>query len=220
MRPVLLALFLVVGCSTPSSAYIPQEGPGTGPAFEASVSWIGPDIRARMTHSWRPGCPVPLRDLRYVRVGFWDFRGRPRTGELVVHEDHAEALVEVFRDLFRVRFPVARMVLVDEYGGDDDRSMAANNTSAFNCRLATGGSSWSEHAYGRAIDVNPVQNPYVNGETVLPPAGEAYVDRSVKATGMIKRAGPVVPAFAAVGWSWGGDWTTLKDYQHFSATGR
>ena len=109
---------------------------------------------------------------------------------------------------------------VEAFGGSDDASMAANNTSAFNCRKATGGTSWSEHSYGRAIDVNPVQNPYVKGSLVLPQSGSAYVDRSRTIPGMIRAGDAVVRAFAAQGWAWGGTWTSLKDYQHFSTTGR
>jgi hypothetical protein len=114
------------------------------------------------------------------------------------------------------------MRLVDDYGGGDRRSMAANNTSAFNCRSVVGRPGvWSQHSYGWAIDINPVQNPFVmSGGTVLPPAGEAYVDRSRRAPGMIHRGDVVYRAFASIGWEWGGDWSSSKDYQHFSATGR
>ena len=161
---------------------------------------------------------MPRRDLRYVTVSFVGFRGVARTGELVVHERRVSEVVSVFARLYDLRFPVRRMRLVDDYRGSDDASMAANNTSAFNCRRTTGGSSWSEHAYGRAIDVNPVQNPYVSGGTVAPPAGEAYVVRWPRRKGMVTRG--VRNAFAAVGWSWGGSWTSVKDYQHFSRSGR
>ncbi len=173
------------------------------------------------TSSWRPGCPVPIEDLRLLSVDYWGFDGEEHRGELVVHEDEADSVLWVMRRLFEARFPIAQMQLVDAYGGDDDSSMAANNTSAFNCREVTGRPGvWSEHSYGRAIDINPIQNPYVMGGTVLPPAGERYVDRSLDARGMIYRDGPVVRAFREIGWSWGGNWDSPKDYQHFSATGR
>ncbi len=129
-------------------------------------------------------------------------------------------MVRVFRTLLAARFPVAQVRTVEAYGSDDARSMAANNTSAYNCRRTTGGTGWSEHAYGRAIDVNPVQNPYVRGTTVLPEAGRAYVDRSRARAGVVLAGGPVVRAFAEVGWEWGGSFTGLKDYQHFLASGR
>jgi len=189
------------------------------PEFRSSVRSIGTDLADRMApSSWRPGCPVPLRDLRYVRVSFVHFDGTAGYGRLVVHEDSARAVVGVFRSLYEQRFPIRRMRLVDAYGGSDARSMAANNTSAFNCRRVTGGTSWSEHSYGRAIDINPVQNPYVSGSVVEPPAGAAYVDRSPLRKGMVTRA--VRSAFASIGWEWGGAWTTRKDYQHFSSAGR
>lgn len=171
-----------------------------------------------MVHSWRPGCPVPLRKLRYVTVSFVGFGGRARQGELVVHRTQVPAMLSVFERLYDQRFPIRRMRLVDAYLGDDDASMAANNTSAFNCRRRSNGTTWSEHAHGRAIDINPVQNPYVYRGAADPPAGAAYVDRSPLRKGMVTRG--VRRAFAAVGWSWGGSWTTVQDYQHFSATGR
>jgi D-alanyl-D-alanine carboxypeptidase len=171
--------------------------------------------------SWRPGCPVPLDDLRLVTVSIWGFDRNLHLGTIVVHRDVAADVVEVFRRLFRARFPIRRMEPVEAFGADDDLVMAANDTSGFNCRAATGQPGvWSEHSYGRAIDVNPVQNPYVDGATVLPPAGRAFLERSVRTAGMIHEGDPVVRAFAAVGWSWGGDYHSLKDYQHFSLTGR
>jgi hypothetical protein len=174
-----------------------------------------------MSHSWHRGCPVRLKDLRFLSLSYWGFDGRVHMGELVVNERVAGDVVRVFGLLFRDRFPISRMVLVDEYGGDDDRSMAANNTSAFNCRAVTGGASFSEHSYGWAIDINPIQNPCVTAAgTVLPPDGVAFVDRSRNAKGMIHAGDVVVGAFASIGWGWGGAWSSLKDYQHFSQTGR
>lgn len=199
----------------------PEEKPRPArPRFEGSVLPIGPGTRARMRSSWRRGCPVPIRDLRLVSVKHWGFDGGVHEGELILHEDVAEDVVRAMRRLFTARFPIERMRLVDEYGGDDERSMAANNTSAFNCRRVAGSGSWSEHAYGRAIDVNPVQNPEVRDGEVSPEAGAAYVERSRPGGGMLRPGDEVVRAFAAIGWEWGGDWRSLKDYQHFSATGR
>ncbi len=173
-----------------------------------------------MTASWRPGCPVPRRDLRLVRITHWGFDGRARPGELVVHATEAERIRHVFADLFGAQFPIEQVRLVDEFGGDDDRSMAANNTSGFNCRRAYGSTRWSQHAYGRALDINPVQNPYVTGGgAVLPPAGREFVRRDGSRQGLITARGPVVTAFARVGWRWGGAWSN-PDYQHFSTNGR
>jgi hypothetical protein len=143
-----------------------------------------------------------------------------KRGRLVVHERHARRIRAVFKRLFEIEFPIRRMRLIDAYGGSDDRSLRANNTSAFNCRFVAGTTRWSMHAYGLAIDINPVQNPYVAGSRVSPPAGEEYLDRSRDAKGMIHAGDKVVRAFATAGWEWGGYWTYPKDYQHFSSNGR
>jgi hypothetical protein len=169
--------------------------------------------------SWRPGCPVPVEQLRAIDVRHFGNDGAVHTGRLIAHADLAAGLVEVFRDLHAAGFPIERMEPIDVYGGDDMKSIRANNTSAFNCRAVTGGSGWSEHAYGRAIDVNPFVNPYVKGSTVLPPEAAPYTDRSRNDPGMIHADDAVVRAFAARGWAWGGYWSSLKDYQHFSTTG-
>ena len=187
--------------------------------FSATVSAIDDATAARMTSSWRAGCPVPLTDLRYLTLTYRGFDGADHTGELVVAASVADDVVATFRQLYQDGYPIASMRLVDDFGGDDDASMAANNTSAFNCRPVTGGGGFSEHSYGTAIDVNPVQNPYVRGTTVLPPAGRASVDRP-DAPGVIHDGDPVVRAFAAHGFAWGGDWQSPIDYQHFSVSGR
>jgi hypothetical protein len=172
-----------------------------------------------MRTSWRLGCPVPLSDLAYLRLTYRGFDGATHLGEMVVARTAAPRLTAVFERLFQHRYPIRSMKLVDSFGGSDDDSMAADNTSAFNCRQITGGSAFSEHSYGDAVDVNPVENPYVGGGEVLPPAGSAYVDRP-DAAGVIHDGDPVVAAFASVGWTWGGDWSSPRDYQHFSPNGR
>jgi hypothetical protein len=199
----------------------PSPAEPVAPIFEGRIARLDDSTKELMIGlSWRPGCPVPLGDLRLVELTHWGFDRRVHAGEMVIHEDEARAVVRVFRRLFRARFPIRRMELVDEYGADDDRSMAANNTSAFNCRPVTGGSGWSQHSYGWAIDINPIQNPYITSNgTVLPPQGAPYVDRSGTAGGMIHDGDVVVRAFASVGWGWGGHFQSIKDYQHFSATG-
>jgi hypothetical protein len=206
----------------PTTTTTTTTGPSTtaAPAFAGDVLPIDAAVRARMPHSWRPGCPVGLEDLRLLRLRHWGFDGAVHDGELVVHADVADDVVGSFRSAFDARFPIERMELVDAYGADDDRSMAANNTSAFNCRRVAGTDRWSEHAYGRAVDINPIQNPYVRGSSVDPPAGAAYADRSDVRPGMLTVDGPVVRAFTAIGWGWGGTWTAGKDYQHLSASGR
>jgi hypothetical protein len=201
-----------------ASAAALDAGAG-GPAFRGSVSTIGPKVRARMV-SWRPGCPVARRDLRLLQLDHWGFDGKVHRGRLIVHRDQARRVLGAMRALFAARFPIKRMWLVDAYGASDDRSMNANNTSAFNCRFVAGTRRWSEHAYGRAIDVNPVQNPYVQGSRVSPARGRPYANRSRRRPGMVFGGDAVVRAFAAAGWAWGGYWSSSKDYQHFSASGR
>jgi len=158
--------------------------------------------------------------LRLLRLSYWGFDGQPHVGSLVVAESVTDAVLQVFRTLHDQRFPIRRMEPVDVYGGDDDASMAADNTSGFNCRnaVSSGPPHWSNHAYGLAIDVNPIENPYLLGSQVLPPAGADYVDRSPYRPGMAVEGGVLVAAFEAVGWSWGGTWSS-PDYQHFSSTG-
>lgn len=202
----------------PTSAPAPPPPPPPAPPFNSNIGGVG---RENVPSSWREGCPVHFSDLRLVTVSHWGFDGALHDGQLVVHHDVAVAVVGIFYTLYNSRFPIERMQPVDVYGADDNASMAANNTSAFNCRSVTGQPGvWSEHSYGRAIDINPVQNPYVRGGTVLPPAGSAYLNRSSSAQGLIKAGGPAVVAFAAAGWGWGGNWSSIKDYQHFSASGR
>lgn len=177
---------------------------------------------SRMTgSSWRPGCPVPLRDLRLVTATYRGFDRRAHTGRIVVHRDVATEVVAVLRRLYAARFPIRRMVPVDAYGGSDYRSIEADNTSAFNCRYVDGTTRWSEHAYGRAIDLNPIENPYVTSAgTTSHRASRPYLGRTPYRPGMAVEGGAVVRAFDAVGWGWGGRWSGARDYQHFSASGR
>lgn len=192
------------------------------PAYSSSVTRIGPELQDRVRFSHRPRCPVPLRDLRLLHMAYVGFDATAHQGEMVVHRDVARDVTRVFRRLYDARWPIRRMRLVDDYRGDDDRSMAANNTSGYNCRRVAGSHSWSDHAYGTAIDINPVQNPYLTGSSVRPREGLrfAIVDRSAAArvpAGVIHANDVVVRAFGEIGWSWGGHWTPPKDYQHFSA---
>lgn len=197
----------------------PPEPPA--PVFSGTVEPIPADMRAAMTGvTWREGCPVGLDDLRLLRLSHWDFDGEVAAGELIVAAEHAEALVGVFAALFEAEFAIRRMRPTYHYGGSDDASMADDNTSAFNCRAVTGGSGYSQHSYGHAIDINTIENPYVRGKKVLPPEGAAFLNRGDVRPGMIAADGAVVAAFASIGWKWGGNWSSLKDYQHFSANGR
>ncbi|GAB3991894.1 CapA family protein [Nocardioides marmoraquaticus] len=193
------------------------------PAYTSRVSRLDDATRERMVGvSHRPAeCPVPLDRLRLVEVSYVGFDGRARTGELVVAAGVSDDVVGIFRDLYRARFPIRQLRLVDDFGGDDDRSMAANNSSAYNCRPVAGTNRFSDHAFGRAVDLNPVQNPYLTAGGVLPPAGGAFADadRGVgaqPAAGAIHAGDAVVRAFTSRGWEWGGLWSE-PDYQHFSA---
>jgi len=222
----LLALLLAFALGAPGQLGSPQisaaaPGSAAAPAFHGRAERIDPALRQRMTGvSWHRGCPVGFAGLRLLTVSHWGFDGEVHRGRLVVNRDQAQAMLTAMRSLFRLHYPIRQMRLVDSYGADDHRSMAADNTSAFNCRPVAGTSRWSEHAYGRALDLNPLENPYVTASGYLsPPAGAPYIDRSLRAKGLIHRGGPVVRAFAAIGWEWGGNWSWPKDYQHFSATG-
>ena len=206
--------------STPptSGSSKPAVPTTAAPVFHSDVSAVTP---AAVSATWRPGCPVGPDQLRLLHLSYWGFDGAAHTGTIVVNETVVAAVVSVFARLFADRFPIRSMQPEDAYGGSDPASMAADNTSGFNCRLAvtTGPPQWSVHAYGEAIDVNPVENPYIDGGQVEPAAGIAYTDRSRSRPGMALVGGALVSSFAAAGWSWGGRWTQSPDYQHFSATG-
>lgn len=191
-------------------------------SFEAVVEPISDALLVEMTGaSWHPhpDCPPPAA-LVLLRMTHWGFDGRVHRGELVCAADLADEVSEAFARIFAARFPIARMVRIDAYGGDDDASMAANNASGFNFRVIAGTDRLSQHALGRAIDINPVQNPWLRDGVILPPAGREYLDRADVRPGMIVRPGPVTDAFDAIGWDWGGDWSDYKDYHHFSKHGR
>jgi D-alanyl-D-alanine carboxypeptidase-like protein len=188
------------------------------PPFAHSVARV---TAAGLPHSWHRGCPVAPAQLRRLRVSYWGFDRRAHTGVLVVNARAVAPLTRVFARLYAKRFPIRRMRPIDAYGGSDERSLAADNTAAFNCRyaVAPGPKRWSSHAYGLAIDVNPVENPYVLNGRVHPRAGRAFLDRSRIRRGMAVRGGVLVNAFTSVGWAWGGRWASSPDYQHFSASG-
>lgn len=188
------------------------------PAFTATVRVVDEETRASMIGvSWKPGCPVPIDDLRIVEMNYWGFDGEVHDGgQLMVHRLVADDVVTAFGKLFAAHYPIRRIELIENYGGSDDASMEADNTSAFNCRPITGTTDrFSIHSYGQAIDLNPVENPYVRGTTVLPPAGAAYLDREDVRPGMITKNDVVEKAFRDGKFFWGGDFNSLKDYQHF-----
>ena len=210
--------------TTPAPSTTRQAAPAPtttmAPAIPAFAGVAHRVTAADLPHSWRPGCPVSPNDLRRLELSYWGFDEMPHTGLLVVHASEADKVVGVFKRLYDKRFPIRRMEPIDVYGGSDDASIAADNTSGFNCRnaVASGPPTWSQHAFGKAIDVNPIENPYVLEGDVLPPAGREFLDRRNVRPGMAVRGGELVAAFAEAGWSWGGVWAN-PDYQHFSAAG-
>jgi hypothetical protein len=192
-------------------------------AFHSSVQPLSAPLKAELTGpSWRPECPVPLSQLRVLTVTHWGFDKRVHTGQLVVNQNAAAPLARVFRRLYELRFPIRRMTLADVYGS---RAGNPDATGSFECRKAApspcpGSKStghWSEHAYGEAVDINPIENPYTGCGVTRQRASRPYLDRSRVRPGMVTPA--VVQAFRSIGWGWGGDWTSVKDYMHFSASG-
>ncbi len=211
----------VAPSSSPASVVRPTPSARPSPtAHHPSYPWrVRRVVAADLPHSWHPGCPVAPDRLRMLTLRYVGFDGRRHTGRLVVQARAVEDVVQVFRTLDAQRFPIRSLRPVDDFGGSDDASMAADNTSAFNCRQAVGGSGWSAHAYGLALDLNPRENPYLLGGRVMPPEGAAYVHRSPARRGMVVKGGVPWRAFTAVGWKWGGRWEGTPDYQHFSQTG-
>ncbi len=187
--------------------------------FESSIAPIDDEVRALMGETWQEGCPVPLEDLRYVTMSFWGFDGDHHTGEMVLHHDVAADVVWVFEQLHAEQFPLEEMRLITTADLEAPATGDGNNTAAFVCRSIRGGSSWSEHSFGRAVDINPFHNPYIRDDVVLPERASAYLDRDDHRPGMVQPGDVVVESFAAVGWYWGGDWSS-PDYMHFSLTGR
>jgi len=199
-------------------------------ARDAAISPIPDSVWAAMQgKSFNPsikGCAQRL-DLRLLSLPFRDFAGIEKTGQLIVHKSVAEDVRDVFVALFESKsLAIARMDLIDVFGGNDEASMAANNTSGYNCRKASGSRRLSSHALGLAIDVNPLVNPFVWKKGTSPKGGEAWdtpAERTAAAgnqPGLITANSAITLAFKAKGWGWGGDWKSSKDYQHFSADGR
>ncbi len=217
---LLAAAALGAGCAgvTPTPPPATQAGP-PGPAgtwAPPSPAAVRPVTAADLGTSWRAECPVGPDLLRRVDVDYLGFDGGVHRGSLVVHREVADEVVAIFADLLRLRYPIERMQTVEHYpGAEDEASMRDNNTSAFNCRPLPGG-SWSEHAYGRAVDLNPLVNPYLDASGDLQPktAGR-YLDRTRDDLGLLHPGDAAVAAFTSRGWTWGGTWRDPVDYQHF-----
>lgn len=192
--------------------------------YQSTVSKITPELKKRMIkgNSWRKGCPVPLENLRYLRMTYKDFKGTDMKGELIVHKDVSIEVTEIFEALYDADYPIHKMRLVSDYKGNDWQSIEADNTSAFNCRKATGSKKWSKHSYGKAIDINPIENPYISRKGYISHKeslvykkrvhkNETYADKAI-----LLKNDDAVKIFKKHGWKWGGDWPAVKDYQHFS----
>jgi len=201
-----------------SSAAAPSSPPSAPPVRAGAT--VEAVTAAELGTTWRPGCPVEPEQLRRIDVAYIGFDGQTHRGELVVHEDLAPDVIAIFEQLYRLGYPVDKMRTVDHYSdADDELSMEDNNTSAFNCRLIPGTSQWSPHAYGRAIDINPLINPCLYaGGYFEPRNAAAYLDRSRTDPGLIHNDDAVVRVFTDRGWAWGGYWATDTDYQHFERT--
>lgn len=214
LRAAALVLALFAGCGA-----FAQQAP------RASFGPIPDDAwRYMQGRSWRAELPCPRREeLALLRLPYRDFEGRAQTGSMIVARSAAAKIAAVFQEIYDSgAFRIHRMSLIDEFDGDDDRSMAANNTSGFNCRTTDRG-ALSRHALGLAVDINPVQNPYRDSAGTWPDAGRAYDEpheRRAGVVGLIVNGDAVTRAFARRGWRWGGNWKRSVDYQHFSSDGR
>ncbi|MEJ7845735.1 MAG: M15 family metallopeptidase [Acidimicrobiales bacterium] len=200
----------------PTADLLPPPASG---AFESTIGPVDNAVRARMGGTLADGCPVGPDDLRYLTMSFRGFDGRAHTGEMVVHAEEAEDVVSVFRRLFEADFPLEEMRLITDADVAAPPTGDGNNSGAFICRAVRGGTRFSAHASGLAIDVNPFHNPYQRDDIVLPERASAYLDRGNVRPGMILRGDVVTEAFADIGWTWGGDFGSVIDTMHFSATG-
>jgi len=193
-------------------------------SYKADISKITLEVKKRMIkgNSWRKGCPVPLKDLRYLRLTYRDFNGRDARGEMIVHKEVASEVTRIFGELYEAGYPIRKMRLVSDYKGSDWQSIEADNTSAFNCRKATGSRHWSKHSYGKAIDLNSIENPYVSRSGhISHKASQQYRKRlhrkhTAADKAVLLKSDKAVHIFKKYGWKWGGDWAGVKDYQHFS----
>jgi hypothetical protein len=199
----------------------PRPTPTPHPVAAAYHWHTSPVTTASLGRSWRPGCPVGASGLRAILLTYWGFDGKAHEGTLVVATTAVRVVAAAFRRIYAAHFPIRQMQPVAAYGGNDNRSMAHDNTSAFNCRyaVANGPKHWSEHAFGNAVDIDPLENPYRLDGKILPPAGAPFMNRADVRPGMVVPGSAPVDAFDTLGWGWGGRWAGTPDYQHFSATG-
>jgi hypothetical protein len=195
------------------------------PPFHSAIQPLAPTQRAQLDgRFWHAGCPVALSSLRVLTVSYWDFGGNRQTGQLVVNQRAAAPLAKVFRQLYRLRFPIRHMQFADSYGPKGSQPADGDISGSFECRRAvpspcgSGTGNWSQHAFGLAVDLNPIENPYTGCGRTRERKSVPYLNRSRLRRGMVTPA--VIRAFRSVGWGWGGSWVgSTKDYMHFSSTG-
>ena len=219
--PILLLLGLLSGCQCrQGSAPAPSAEPelastvSVEPVFTAEP--IPPSVETRMRDvSYPEDAEIPLSDLRYLRLSYVDFNGGEQVGEMVCNKAIADDLLAIFRALYEARYPIRSIRLIDDFGGDDEASMAADNTSCFNYRRKTGMRELSKHALGLAVDINPFENPYVRPSHVRPAGASAYADRTKDFPHKIDKNDLCWRLFREHGFSWGGTWRSVRDYQHF-----
>jgi hypothetical protein len=230
----ILALLAPTGRASAAPAYGPVDA-SIGLATDAQarhVRFVGRitplpgALEAEMRGTtWRPGCPVPLSDLRLLALSYWGFDDRPHIGPLVVNESAGADIVWVFRQLFEHRFPIHDLKLARAFHpAQENHDTPGDPTAAFNCRpvvtpFGPSATTFSQHSYGLAVDINPIENPFVENGYVRNRYSRPYRDRSRQAPGMIHQGDLVVRSFAAIGWGWGGDWSSGQDYMHFSQSG-
>jgi len=192
------------------SAPAPSVDPRPAPAAVATVT------AAELGASWQRDCPVTPAQLRRVTLTHLGFDALPHRGELIVHQELVPQVIAIFERLYQLDYPVEKMRSAARYRrADDQLSMEDNNTSAFNCRRIPGSGNWSQHAYGRAIDVNPLLNPSVDKGKFEPKNAKVYLDRKRIEPGLLHPGDPAVRVFTDAGWRWGGNWKSPVDYQHF-----
>ena len=217
---IVAALCLLSGCQCrQGSVPTPQDEPVTTETKTEAVFTAEPIpavIEARMRGvSYPDNAEVKLSDLRYLRLSYVDFDGKEQVGEMVCNKSIADDLVSIFRELYEARYPIRSIRLIDDFNGDDEASMAADNTSCFNYRKKTGMRELSKHARGLAVDINPFENPYVRPSRVRPAGASAYADRTKDFPHKIDKTDLCYRLFRAHGFSWGGSWRSVQDYQHF-----
>lgn len=216
IRTIVYVVLVLSGLISPL-VYAQKKATQPMFAFKSNILPITPTMQKMMRqYTYLPQCPISFHELVIITLSYWGFDHKAHQGVLVVNRSLAREVADIFKAAYYHQFPIERMELMDTFKGDDNASMALNNTSAFNCRVVTGQPGvFSQHSYGRAIDINPLINPYVKGEQVLPLEGKKYADRALPARGKIVKDDFLYNEFTKRGWDWGGNWLDLQDYQHF-----